>query len=223
MGRALMGKHDLNDAIKAFERAVQIDPNHAEYWLYLGWACNDGGAPAKASMALKRALELDQGLADAYWQRGILRAHQTRAKDAVADLEKALALRPSRVEAHADLAMAYYDLGKEDRALAEWQKAIAAQPNQAEWRFHYGKLLNLRLENAAAAEQLKKAIELAAGENGNFGWLNEAHRLAAMSLGMTPSAIPHWQAFLKTAALDSPYRGEAKAALNRLGSPWEDE
>jgi tetratricopeptide (TPR) repeat protein len=223
MGRALMAKHDINDAIKAFERAVQIDPNRANYWLYLGWASNDAGVAPKASNALKKALELDQGLADAYWQRGVLRWHQTRAKDAVADLEKALALRPSRIEAHADLAMAYYDLGREDRALAEWQKAISANPNEAEWRFHYGKLLNLRLENAAAAEQLKKAIELASTQEGTFGWLNEAHRLAAMSLGMTPAAVPHWQAFLKTAALDSPYRVEAKNTLRRLGSPWEDE
>jgi tetratricopeptide (TPR) repeat protein len=223
LGRALMMKHDLGEAIKQFERAIQIDPNHAEYYLYVGWAANDAGAIAKASTALKRALELDQGLADAYWQRGVLRVRQTRPKDAIEDLEKALELRPSRYQAHADLALAYYDLGKEDLALAEWQKAIAANPNEATWRFHYGKLLSLRLQNAAAAEQLKKAIELAEADGGTEPWISEAHRLAAISLGNSPAAIPHWQAFLKTGALNSPYRNEAKAALKRLGHPWEDD
>ncbi|HVW29055.1 MAG TPA: tetratricopeptide repeat protein [Polyangiaceae bacterium] len=223
LGRALMMKHDLGEAIKQFDRAIQLDPNHAEYYLYVGWAANDAGAIAKASTALKRALELDQGLADAYWQRGVLRVRQTRPKDAIEDLEKALELRPSRYQAHADLALAYYDLGKEDLALAEWQKAIAANPNEATWRFHYGKLLSLRLQNAAAAEQLKKAIELAEAEGGTEPWLSEAHRLAAVSLGNTPAAIPHWQAFLKTGALNSPFRNEAKAALKRLGQPWEDD
>jgi tetratricopeptide (TPR) repeat protein len=223
LGRALMVKRDLNDAIKAFERAIQIDPNHAQYHLYVGWACNEGGFIAKASAALKRALELDQGLADAYWQRGILRVHQTRPKDAIADLTKALELRPSRFEAHADLALAYYDLGQEDLALAEWQKAIAANPNEPTWRFHYGKLLSLRLQNAAAAEQLKKAVELAEAKGDPLPWVSEAHRLCALSLGASPAAVPHWQAFLKIGAINSPYRSEAKGALRRLGAPWEEE
>jgi tetratricopeptide (TPR) repeat protein len=223
MGRALMVKHDLGDAIKSFERAIQLDPNHAEYYLYVGWAANDAGAIAKASLALKKALDLDQGLADAYWQRGVLRVRQTRPKDAIEDLLKALELRPSRYQAHADLALAYYDLGKEDAALGEWQKAIAANPNEATWRFHYGKLLSLRLQNAAAAEQLKKAIELAEADGGSQPWISEAHRLAALSLGASPAAIPHWQAFLKTGAMNSPYRNEAKAALRRLGTPWDED
>ncbi|HVU04925.1 MAG TPA: tetratricopeptide repeat protein [Polyangiaceae bacterium] len=222
LGRALMSRN-VTDALKAFERAVQLDPNHAEYYLYIGWASNEAGNLTNAGNALKKALELDQGLADAYWQRGVLRLRQTRSKDAVDDLTKALELRPSRYEAHADLALAYNDLGKEDLALAEWQKAIAAKPTEPTWRFHYGKLLSLRLQAAAAAEQLTKAIELAEAQGGTFAWLSEAHRLAAMSLGNVPAAIPHWQAFLKNGAATSPYRNEAKAALKRLGQPWEED
>jgi predicted Zn finger-like uncharacterized protein len=222
LGRALMRKN-VTDALKAFERAVQLDPNHAEYYLYIGWASNEAGNLNKAGTALKKALDLDQGLADAYWQRGVLRVRETRSKDAVQDLTKALELRPSRVEAHADLALAYNDLGKEDLALAEWQKAIAAKPSEPTWRFHYGKLLNLRLQNVAAAEQLGKAIQLAEAGSESLPWVSEAHRLAALSLGNSPAAIPHWQAFLKTGAANSPYRNEAKAALKRLGAPWEDE
>lgn len=222
LGRALMAKSDLGEASKEFERAVQIDPNHAEYHLYVGWAANETGQLAKAQVALKKALELDQGLADAYWQRGVLRLRETRAKDAIDDLTKALQLRPSRHDAHADLALAYYDLGKEDLALAEWQKAIAASPDRAEWRFHYGKLLNLHLQNAAAAEQLKKAIDLVEAKGEAPAWLSEAHRLCALSLGASAAAVPHWQAFLKMGAPDSPFRAEAKAALKRLGAPWEE-
>jgi tetratricopeptide (TPR) repeat protein len=222
LGRALMAKADLGEALKEFSRAVQSDPNHAEYHLYVGWAANEMGQLAKAQVALKKALDLDQGLADAYWQRGVLRLRETRARDAIEDLTKALQLRPSRYEAHADLALAYYDLGKEDLALAEWQKAIAADANRAEWRYHYGKLLNLHLQSAAAAEQLKKAIDLVVAKGQTPVWLSEAHRLCALSLGSSPAAVPHWQAFLKMGAADSPFRNEAKAALKRLGAPWEE-
>ena len=223
LGRSLMARHNLNDALKEFEQALQIDPNHAEYYLYVGWAANDSGNLARATTALKKALDLDQGLADAYWQRGILRIRETRAKDAVDDLNKALSLRPSRYEAHADLALAYYDLGKEDLARAEWLKAITAKPDDAEWHFHYGKLLNLHLDNAAAATELKKAIDLSTAAGDSPPWLSEAHRLAALSLGPQPAAIPHWQAFLKLGAANSPYREEAKAALKRLGATYNDD
>jgi tetratricopeptide (TPR) repeat protein len=222
LGRALMAKVDFAEALKEFSRAVQLDPNHAEYHLYVGWAANEMGQLAKAQASLKKALDLDQGLADAYWQRGVLRLRETRARDAVEDLMKALQLRPSRFEAHADLALAYYDLGKEDLALGEWQKAIAADANRAEWRYHYGKLLNLHLQSAAAAEQLKKAIDLVVAKGQSPVWLSEAHRLCALSLGSSPAAVPHWQAFLKMGAADSPFRAEAKAALKRLGAPWEE-
>jgi tetratricopeptide (TPR) repeat protein len=222
LGRALMAKPDMGEASKEFGRAVQIDPNHAEYHLYVGWAANETGQLSKAQVALKKAIDLDQGLADAYWQRGVLRLRETRAKDAIEDLTKALQLRPSRFEAHAELALAYYDLGKEDLSLAEWQKAIAADPNRAEWRFHYGKLLNLHLQSAAAAENLKKAIDLVEAKGETPAWLSEAHRLCALSLGSSPAAVPHWQAFLKMGAADSPFRNEAKAALKRLGAPWEE-
>ena len=59
--------------MKYLEAAVNIDANRAEYHLYVGWAANETGQPARAETALKKALELDKSLADAYWQRGVLR------------------------------------------------------------------------------------------------------------------------------------------------------
>jgi tetratricopeptide (TPR) repeat protein len=218
-----MANHELNEALKAFERAIQFDANHPQYHLYAGWAALDAGNLGRASVALKRALELDQGLADGYWQRGVLNIRRTRPKDAVEDLMKALELRPSRYQAYAALADAYYDLGKEDLALASWQKAIAANPDEPTYRFRYGKLLGLHLQHAAAAENITKAIELVEGKSeGTPQWLPEAHRLAALSLGTSPAAIPHWRAFLKKGAANSPFRNEAVAALKRLGAPWEE-
>jgi Tfp pilus assembly protein PilF len=222
LGRALMAKNNLSDAIYELERAVQLDPNRAEYYLHVGWAANEAGDADKAGTALNKALELDQGLADAYWQRGILRRRETRPKDAIADLTKALALRPSRFEAHAALADAYYDLGMEAQSLAEWQRAIAAKPEEATWRFRFGKLLNLNLRNAQAADQLEKAIELAEAAETKPVWFAEAHRLAALSLGNRREAIPHLQAFLKNSPAGSAFREEAIELLRRLGAPWDE-
>jgi tetratricopeptide (TPR) repeat protein len=66
LGRALLVQGTrLADALRMLERAVELDPNRAEYELYVGWAANEAGNVPKAEKALAEALRLDQGLADA--------------------------------------------------------------------------------------------------------------------------------------------------------------
>jgi len=221
LGRALLLEGTrLAEALRLLERAVELDANRPEYQLYAGWAANEAGNVPKAERFLAEALRLDQGLADAYWQRGVLRQRQGAARDAIVDLTRALELRPSRYEAHASLADAYYDLGKEPLALREWQIAIQAQADNATWRFRYGKLLAANHQVEASREQLNRALELSASEDPPPRWAWEAHNLLAHAIGLKPEAIKHWEEFLRLGPRDSPYRVEAKASLEKLGHPW---
>ena len=221
LGRALLLEGTrLAEALRMLERAVELDANRAEYQLYAGWAANEAGNVPKAEHALAEALRLDQGLADAYWQRGVLRQRQGAARDAIADLTRALELRPSRYEAHAALADAYYDLGKEPQALSEWLLAIQAQPDNATWHFRYGKLLSANHQGEAARDQLGKALDLSASQDPAPRWAWEAHNLLAHAIGLKPEAVKHWEEFLRLGPRDSPYRVEAKSSLEKLGHPW---
>jgi cellulose synthase operon protein C len=221
LGRALLVQGTrLADALRTLERAVELDPNRAEYFLYVGWAANEAGNVPKAEKALAEALRLDQGLADAYWQRGVLRQRQGAVRDAIADLTKALQLRPSRHEAHAALADAFYDFGRETEAMKEWQLAIQAQPDNATWRFRYGKLLAANRQNEGAIEQLTKALSLTDGVEPPPRWRWEAHHTLARALGQNPEAAKHWEQFLRLGPRESPYRAEAKAFLDKAGKPW---
>jgi tetratricopeptide (TPR) repeat protein len=221
LGRALLAEGSrLADALRLLERATELDPHRAEYHLYVGWAANEAGTVIKAQHALDEAIKLDQGLADAYWQRGVLRSRQGAVRDAIADLTRALALRPTRYEAHAALADAYYDLGQEPLALREWAKAVESQPDQATWHFRYGKLLAANHKNELARTELARALELANKNPRGERWLWEANHLLARVIGPRPESIPYWEAFLKLGPLDSPYRAEGKAILERLGRPW---
>jgi len=61
LGRALLVQGTrLADALRTLERAVELDPNRAEYFLYVGWAANEAGNVPKAEKALAEALRLDQ-------------------------------------------------------------------------------------------------------------------------------------------------------------------
>ncbi|HEY8080087.1 MAG TPA: tetratricopeptide repeat protein, partial [Labilithrix sp.] len=117
-GRAYLKKGGLEQAsaMKYLQRAVELDPNRAEYHLYVAWAANEASPSqlALAQQAVDKALQLDRLLADAYWQRGIVELRTSAVNDAIKDLKRALELKPSRFEAHATLAEAL--MAKNDTA-----------------------------------------------------------------------------------------------------------
>jgi tetratricopeptide (TPR) repeat protein len=225
LGRAqLLKGANLAEALRFLKRASEIDPNRAEYWLYIGWAANDAGQPGTAEKALEKALELDQSLADAYWQRGILLRRQGAVRDAEKDLEKALELKPSRFEAYATLAECYEDLSRWEAAATAWKRAIEADGNRPFWRYKLGRLYYNARKRPAAGEELKRAVQLAAKES-RPAWLWEAYLMLAevsRSGGRRAEAIEYYREYLKLAPPDSPFRADAIKQLSALGAPFDE-
>jgi predicted Zn finger-like uncharacterized protein len=230
LGRALFDEERYIDGMVRLERAANIDPTRAIYQLYVGWVASELGRQSDAQKSFDKAIELDRGLADAYWQRGRLRLKQGAAKDAIVDLERARQLKPTRYEAMADLAVAYSDIGRMPKALELWEEAIAKDADNPTWHFRYGKLLSTSGNGAMAAAHVKRAIELvaesqAAAPSGDKPkaplWLWQAHYLLARELGNVPASVPQWQAYLRLSPHDDPYRPEAERALRELGHPWQ--
>jgi predicted Zn finger-like uncharacterized protein len=222
LGRALLAKGtNLTEAMKYLDAAVNIDGNRAEYHLYVGWGANDTGQPARAETALKKALELDKGLGDAYWQRGILRQKSGSAQDALEDLKMALEKRPSRFEAYATMGFCYQDLSRWPEAEAAWRSAIAGNGNVAEWHYRLGKILASHGSVAASGPELEQAVKLAdVADHAAPGWLYDAHLLLAEAVrgSNKPRAIESYRRFLELAPHDSPYVSEAEKALASLGA-----
>ena len=220
LGRALLLKGtNLAEALRYLKRAVEIDPNRAEYHLYVGWTANEAGQPAVAQDELTKALALDKGLADAYWQIGVMQRKQGAVIDAMKNLSKALELRPSRFEAYATLAECYEDENKIGEAILSWRKAIAADGSRPEWHYRLGKLMG-----RAGEAELREAVALSEAREVRPAWLAQAYFELAESERMTgkrADAIQHYRKFMALAKVDSPYRGEAMKWLAALGAPYE--
>ncbi|MGK4007454.1 tetratricopeptide repeat protein [Sorangium sp. So ce1036] len=223
LGRALLvrGTHTA-EALRFLERAAEIDPNRAEYHLYVGWGANETGQPARAEVALKRALELDAELGDAYWQRGVLLQKQGASRDALEDLRIALEKRPSRHEAYATMALCYQDQGSWAAAEEAWRKAIAGNDKVPEWHYRLGKIYASRGNRVGTVSEMEQAVALGeAPERSAPPWLFDAHFLLAEALRATNQrerAIHHYERFLSTAPTDNAYRRDAEQALSSLGA-----
>ncbi len=232
VGRALMlqGGSFQTDALRYLKQAVELDPNRAEFHVYLAWAANDA-QPAQLELArdeIDRALALDKVNPEAYWQRGVLERMEGAVEDAVADEKHALVLRPSRYEAHATLAECYEDKNEDSAAMGEWTRAIAgdAEPPDVEmvrhpyWRYRYGKLVMERGGPASALVQLLPAVATAEKLAPKPGWLGSLEFLTAEGLrktGKKTDALDHYRRYLEVAPVNAPDRLDAQQAINALG------
>ncbi|MDB4940489.1 MAG: hypothetical protein JWP97_23 [Labilithrix sp.] len=224
IGRAHLRQGGLEaaGAMRYLQRAVELDPNRAEYHLYVAWAANES-MPAQLGLArteVDKALSLDRLLADAYWQRGVVALREGAVNDAVKDLKHALELKPSRTEAHAALAECYEQKNDMAAALGEWAKAIQGDDKVASWRYHYGVLLMDRNQAGEAAKHLAYALEQGKKTQPRPGWIIRCAFEAGEALrkiGQKQPALEAYQYYFEVAPSTDPNRKEARTGLAAVG------
>ena len=170
-------------------------------------------------MEVKKALELDALLGDAYWQRAVLEEVQGAVDDAVRDATRALELHPARIEAHATLARCYGDKNLPEKALSEWATATAHGGEHPDWEYLYGRLLYDRGNYAQALIHTLSAAKAAEGMTPSPVWAAPVEFMTAsaqLKAGNKVDAKEHFHRFLDTAEQSNPDRKEAKQALKVL-------
>ena len=87
LGTALLnlGRHD--DALRVFDKAVQLEPDDASLWNNLGNACIECNRLADAIASFQRALAIDPAHWDSAYKAGLLLQQQRRFDDALACLD----------------------------------------------------------------------------------------------------------------------------------------
>lgn len=219
LGRAmLLSGSNLNEAMRYLKRAVELDSNRAEYYLYIGWAANEAGQPALAETSLSKALELDHTLADAYWQRGVMLQKQNRTADAIKSLETALELKQSRYEAYGSLALCFEQQNNMTKAEEAWRKAIAGNEKVADPHFHLGQLLKEKNDDKGAIAEMEKAIEFGVVKDPKPGWLARANFLAGEAINTSDpeKAVGYLTEYIKLSPLDDAYRSDAQRLIEKL-------
>ncbi|HQU82782.1 MAG TPA: winged helix-turn-helix domain-containing protein, partial [Pyrinomonadaceae bacterium] len=144
-------KTEMGTAIEYLERAVKLDPNFAEAYVYLGYAYRFtpgkySGAPqeqfAKSKAAIEKALALKPNLAEAFAVSGMLKSsYESDFAGAEKDFKHALEINPS-----SPMALALYGNfltipGRFDEAIALNKKAQEIEPAAITHKINYGMLL----------------------------------------------------------------------------------
>jgi tetratricopeptide (TPR) repeat protein len=142
-GNYFLNKRTTRDLLKGldyFQRAAQVDPHYAP--AYAGLATSYsllGSAPytqlppkesySKAEAASRRALALDESLAEAHLSLGYsLLVYERNYEDARREFERAIQLRPGYATAHDYYAYYLTAMGEMNKAIAERETARRLDP-----------------------------------------------------------------------------------------------
>jgi tetratricopeptide (TPR) repeat protein len=112
------------EAVAAYKRALELDPNHAAAHINLGTLYYNHRDYAAAEKHYRAAIAADARYALAYFDLGNVLDETGRLPDAVVAYRQAIQLAPTYADAHYNLALAFEKLRQPRRALKHWRSYV---------------------------------------------------------------------------------------------------
>lgn len=196
------------DALVAFQKASELEPNNARAYNWIGRAHYHLGPPEKAITAYKHAIALSQASIDPFFGLGILYVAQVGDYEAgLTAFQHGLEHHPEEGFVRAFIGSTYARMGRFDAAIASLQQTIECQPDNA---FAYSWLSIIYLYQKRYDDVITTCQqEIAIRDD------HSAHRLLGFAydlLGQPADAITQ----LEHAIALEPRDYEARGALARL-------
>jgi eukaryotic-like serine/threonine-protein kinase len=162
-------KEGVNKGIGYFHQAIDVDPNYAlayEGLSYAYYTSNDffltpQESMPKATEAARKALELDDTLAEAHTDMGIIHFwYDYDWNAAEREFRRAIELRPNSPDAHAYYGWELISVGRFDEGIAESKRAVELEPLSIEVNQTVGQNLYFARQYDQAIEQLRKTLDM---------------------------------------------------------------
>jgi adenylate cyclase len=162
-------REDNAKARELFKKAVELDPNYAYAWSYLGWTYWIDGVYYSANYDRKKsfesavemvekALTVDDKSSDAHALLSAIFLSQQKYDEAVDSGKKTIDLDPNSSENHAIVAITMQNLGRFEEAIALLKQAMRLDPYYPDWyRYRLGacyRMVGRYEESAKALEEM---------------------------------------------------------------------
>ncbi|MCX6673110.1 MAG: tetratricopeptide repeat protein [Methanothrix sp.] len=130
-GFALSSLGWYDEALQAYDRAIEIDPNFAEAWNNKGTTLHKQDKYDEAIKAYDEAIRLDPEYVDAWYNKGNSLVDQGEYDEAIKAYDEAIRLDPKFAYAWNNKGSALGVQGKYDEAIKARDEAIEIDPNFA--------------------------------------------------------------------------------------------
>jgi len=174
LGNLYRANGQYDSAILELETAIEQQPNAVSSYLALAETYEAQDDIERAEAIFRRAEEVEPGYWGVHRAFGIFLSHQTRYQEAIERHIKVTELVPDSGIGYDNLGNSYISIGDFDKA----ESAFNASPLPSRWTFmNRGLVYKHRGKYVKAAEDQKRAIELAPDVHASWGFLGDAYRL----------------------------------------------
>lgn len=132
LGMACHDQARYDEAVEAYHKAIDIQPNFPVALSNLGNTLKQQGKLVEAESTCREALRLKPDYSTAFNNLGVALVAQGRLEEAADTFEQALALMPNDAVTHSNLSAALVRQGKYAEAEANSKQALSLNPNYAE-------------------------------------------------------------------------------------------
>ena len=195
LGRSAAARGDVEEAIRNYRRALDINPNFAEAHYNLGFALMSEQRLAEAIQHYRQALGIRPDYAETHCAMGIAVAQQGGHEEATEHYRQALRIRPDYPEAHYHWGGLLMSERRLEEAIQHYKRAIEFRPEYPQAHNNLGLALMSQGRNAEAVRHFRRSLQVnpdyAAGHY-NLG-------NALMSEKKLDDAVTHFREVLRLA------------------------
>ena len=159
-GNFLQMLRQIDRAIEAYSRAIELNPNYTDAYNNRGVSYSDKEEYGLAIKDFNTAIERCPNNTVFYSNRGATYSDMENYDRAIEDYNKAIELEPDFAVAYYNRGEAYSNKGDYDHALRDYNKAIELNPDYTEAYSNRGIAYHIKDEVDRAIEDHNKAIEL---------------------------------------------------------------
>lgn len=215
-------KDKAQKAIDLFKQAIAIEPTYAlpytglsRSYMFLianGLLDPKDGMP-KAEEALKKALELDDALPEAYAELGKFKTFNWKWGEAEQAFKRALELNPNLAKTHAAYGTLLDVLGRHEEAIVHIQKAVELDPAVIQNRGLLGLSMHLARRYDESIDLQKKTLALDPELSTSHSYMGYAYA----AKGQYEQAIAEFKESMRIGGVNTSDQCYMAAALARAG------
>lgn len=159
-GNILNGLNRFEQAIEAFELAIDLEPNYYQAHNNVGISLRENGRLTDAVTAFSKAISIKKDYFQAYNNLGVALHALGRLKDALSAFLKAISMKKNYAEAFSNMGGVLHEQRKFGEAIAAYEKALEIDPDFAVAHNNLGGVLQDAGDLNSALSAYKKAIAL---------------------------------------------------------------
>ena len=177
IGDQYMRTGSYSDAVSAFRRTLELDPENAEAYQRLGYACDSLGLTAQAEQSFRRAIQIRPACWSCYNSLGDFLNTHARYGEAAQAWQKVIELTPDNVWGYMNVGVAYLNLGDFERARHSFRDALTRSPDDPDLNSNAGTAAFYLGRYEEDARYCEKAIHLEPQKYVYRGNLADAYRM----------------------------------------------